>query len=169
MIRVKIEEIAYMLIDPKDESETIVQYTDMRPQVTGPAIIREASRVLLIQEFDDLRIEPIIALLNRLRETPPCTCGHLTTGHEDGIGKCLVVRDSGPAYVSGRECGCQRYESRGRAEFREYREKADKEKAISEGRLSEVIQQRERLHSDVARLTRSRDSLRSKKSGAKRR
>ncbi len=127
--------------------------------------------VLLVQEFEDLGIQPIVALLNQLREIPLCTCGHLNAGHEGGIGKCSDVRNDGPTYMSDRRCDCQRYENRGKAEFRKFREEAEKENATLQGRLSEVIQQRERLHSDIARLTRSRDSLlrRSKKSGAKRR
>ncbi len=128
---------------------------------------QKESQTLLVQEFEDLHIEPIVALLNRLQETPLCTCGDLATMHAGGLGKCSAVRKDGPTYMSDRSCDCQRYESRGKAEFRKFREEAEKENATLQGRLSEVIQQRERLHSDIARLTRSRDSLLTRRKGRK--
>ena len=139
---------------------------DKPVDVEAEVPVVETQRTLLVQEFTDLPLEPIIALLNRLQEAPLCRCGHQR--HE---GRCQAIVSSGAMYSSADRCDCQRYETRGKAEFREFREKAEKENATLQGRLSEVIQQRERLHSDVARLTRSRDSLlrRSKKSGAKRR
>ncbi len=128
-------------------------------------------QVLLVQEFEDLRIKPIVALLNRLQETPLCTCGHPTTKHEGGLGKCSNVRNDGPTYMSDRRCDCQRYESRGKAEFREYREESEATLAESKARTAAAVERQSELLDELARLTRSRDSLRrrSKKSGAKRR
>ena len=130
---------------------------------------QKESQTLLVQEFEDLHIEPIVALLNQLQETPVCHCGHLNTEHEGNIGRCSATLKSIP-----RDCGCTHYHTlaedemnRAQKAFNEARDRL----AQREGELRQVIAQRERLHSDIARLTRSRDSLRrrSKKSGAKRR
>ena len=103
MIRVTIEKITYMLIDPKGESEAVVQYTDMRPQVTGPAIVSEASRTLLLQEVEDLHIGPIVAYLNGLQTPSVCSCGH--PKHR---GRCTVYMDERLGY-SGKRCECTDY------------------------------------------------------------
>ncbi len=117
----------------------------------------EQRQVLLVQEFEDLRIEPIIALLNQLQETPVCHCGHLNTEHEGNIGRCSATLKSIP-----RNCGCTHYHTlaedemnRAQKAFNEARDRL----AQRESELRQVIAQRERLHSDVAKLTRSRDSL----------
>ncbi|KKN24071.1 hypothetical protein LCGC14_0898470 [marine sediment metagenome] len=123
-------------------------------------------QVLLVQEFNDLRIEPIVALLNRLQETPLCTCNHSDTKHEGGTGACSARLQDVPAY-SVRCCGCKKFMTWAQTDAQTVLTAAAKFQAQLERSESEVTG----LKAQVATLTRSRDGLRrrSKKSGAKRR
>ena len=47
---------------------------------------QQERQTLLVQEFEDLRIDPIVALLNRLQEPPLCVCGH-----PEHHGRCRVL------------------------------------------------------------------------------
>ncbi|KKL71091.1 hypothetical protein LCGC14_2098360, partial [marine sediment metagenome] len=127
--------------------------------------------VLLVQEFNDLRIEPIVALLNRLQETPQCVCGH-----SKHTGECRVSKDG--FGMSSRTCDCKHYQTHTEQAYQQSVKalgiKADQASTIAakaEQKLACREQTIRRLESDVAKLTRSRDSLlrRSRKSGAKRR
>ncbi len=123
-------------------------------------------QTLLVQEFEALPIEPIVALLNKLQETPPCACGH--SKHE---GPCRVVVSQGMSmYDTEKRCDCQRYRTMAEADLEReatrQETKADNAMTIA-AKTEQKLAHREQticgLERQVASLTRSRDSLRRRK------
>ena len=162
MIRIEITKTVW-------QTETGICATS-KPIVQDGVQYIEQRQVLLVQEFDDLRIEPIVALLNQLHETPLCTCGHVDTVHEGKIGRCSAAPVDATTYTS-RKCDCRGYRTRVQARVESAERMAVEMATKSEATLAESKARLGTAEKEIDRLTRSRDSLlrRSKKSGAKRR
>jgi hypothetical protein len=157
MIRVEITETTW-------QTENGMPCTN-EPVDTGADIpILKTERTLLVQEFSELNITPIVALLNGLQTEPMCSCGH-----PKHSGRCNVVKNEGSMGMtySRDQCDCKDYRTPEQA-------KADKmgEALLqSECTLAGTETKLEVAQDEIERLTRRHDNLvrRRKKSGAKRR
>lgn len=165
MIRIAIERVQYVLIEMKDGQEVVQQYTDTCPEVTGQMFVRKSTRTLLVQEFDNLSIAPIVALLNQLKETPLCACGH--PKHE---GPCrVIVSPNNTLYGNDKACDCEHYRTTEQALLEGMAKKAAEldakmqvTLAKSNADLKRAVERQSELLDEVNRITRSRDRLLSK-------
>ena len=123
------------------------------------------SRVRLIQEFDRLAVEDVIALINDLEPLALCICGHPTSAHSGGVGKCSYHGNpagGGMMDLLGNHCGCERYRTKIEDRIDGLQDEVDN--ALQENtRLHGVLDERETfnlmLREEISRLERSRDRL----------
>ncbi|MEE8241522.1 MAG: hypothetical protein V3R16_09665 [Nitrospirales bacterium] len=155
MIRVEITE---WQLGPSESHDTYAVGGAMKPNnpEAPPAEPHwQRHRTLLLQDFDGLNVERVIALVNGLRVWEPCTA----CGHAYHVGNCTA----GSGY---NECRCHSYETATQKELAEERDKlqhAAKEYGKLEARVQVQTRDAEKQDRQIATLTRSRDRLLSQK------
>ena len=97
MIRVEVTQLDQTVQEPMGPRPPETDYTE-------PVIHR---RTLLLQEFDGLNLERLIAHLNELEAPVLCECGHEPTRHIGSTGKCGANDHSYLVGTSG--CRCEQF------------------------------------------------------------
>lgn len=119
------------------------------------------SRVRLIQEFDRLAVEDVIALINDLEPLALCVCGHTADAHNGKVGRCA---HSGSRVVEtpGNHCGCHQYRTQADNRMLNLESKLAEAQAEAK-RMAGMLNERDtwglKLREANARLKRSRDRM----------